>query len=88
MSDYQQFGLDHSCGHNVVRTVAGRCRPLPAVAGLSGTIRGDAGAMKLKRKNSASLKPFVLLNASWPRHFFPRSCHVVRRQRPGLQNYT
>ncbi|MDD2388371.1 MAG: hypothetical protein PHP23_01375, partial [Desulfobacterales bacterium] len=46
---------------------------------------GDAGPMKLKRKNSASLKPFALFNASWSRHLFPGSRHVVRRQRTGLQ---
>jgi len=29
--------------------------------------------MKLKRKNSARLKQFALLNASCPRHLFPGS---------------
>ncbi|MDD2390141.1 MAG: hypothetical protein PHP23_10465 [Desulfobacterales bacterium] len=43
--------------------------------------------MKLKRKNAASLKQFALLNASWARHLFPGSRHVVRRQRAGLRGY-
>jgi len=43
--------------------------------------------MKLKRKNSARLKQFALLNASWPRHLFPGSRDVVRRERTGLRGY-
>jgi len=43
--------------------------------------------MKLKRKNSARLKQFAFFNASWPRHLFPGSRHVVRRQRAGLRGY-
>jgi len=47
---YLGGGLDHNCGHNVVRTV-------PAVSGFSSTIRGDAGAMKHEAKAQKLGKP-------------------------------
>jgi len=45
----ENAGLDHNCGHNVVRTV-------PAVSGFSSKIRGDAGSRnKNQRKKDAKV---------------------------------